>query len=322
MKIHPPQPQLLKHGKSLDFGVYDDLIANPSTTFWDDEGFPLKRRRTQRKTWIFFGAYSEQLFAGLAIVDAGLLATAFAYFYEPSTGIFIEDKITIPFGFGNDFNPTLKDEWKLGKYRITTNNNVMNVRYSGKFELNIDAFLNEKGVSVVAPSPGRPFNFTYKNLPLPVKVNVQYKGNVLSAEGNYGAIDFTKGFPPRSTEWNWSSFIGHTESGSSIAVNLVDKFNGNIENVLWLDGERHILSNANFSPGKPLDKADWSITTVDGILTMSFAPKGVRSENLNAGLMKSIFTQPFGKYEGVLKINGRSEKFIAWGVAEDHMAVW
>jgi hypothetical protein len=322
MKIQPAQPQLLKHGKPLDFGVYDDLIPHPSTTFWDDEGFPVKRRRTQRKTWIFFGVYSEQLFAGLAIVDAGLVATAFAYFYEPFTGLFVEDKITMPFGFGNSFNPSLKDEWKLGKYRIATNDNVMNIRYSGKFELNIDAVFNEKGISVVAPSPGRPFNFTYKNLPLPVKVNVQHNGRALTAEGDFGAIDFTKGFPPRSTEWNWTSFIGHTESGRSIAVNLVDKFNGNMENILWLDGERFLLSKADFIPGKPLDKAEWSISTVEGSLKMIFSPKGVRSENLNAGLMKSIFTQPFGKYEGELNINGRIEKFTAWGVAEDHLAVW
>lgn len=318
----PPEKQLLKHGKPIPFGVYDDLISNPGTTFWDDEGFPVKRRRTQRKTWIFYGIYSESLFAGLAIVDAGLVATAFAYFYVPGEGLFIEDKYTLPMGFAGDFNPTLTDEWKLGKYSITTENGETRIQYKGKFALDITTAYDHKGISVVAPSEGRPFNFTYKNMLLPVKVKVDYKGASYSATGNYGAVDFTKGYPPRTTIWNWASLIGQTHSGVKLAINLVDKFNENMENVLWLGEDRIILSNAVFQPGKPLDKGVWQIATKDKILEMRFTPSGARAENLNAGLMKSIFTQPFGKYEGIIRIGGKEESFMAWGVAEEHLAVW
>jgi|GEM_PF-3135809 len=318
------EAQLLRHGKVIDFGRYKNLIAAPKTTFWDDEGLPLfKRRRTQRKTWIFYGAYSEDLFAGMAIVDAGIAATAFTYFFVPKENLFIEDKITLPLGFRSGFDPAMTDEWKLGKYHINTTNNVMTLNYKGIFNLQMTAHLQDNGVSIVAPSKdGRPFNFTYKDLPIETDVKVVYQGKTFTASGPIGGIDFTKGYPPRVTEWNWSSLIGQTESGRQLAVNLVDKFNNNMENVLWLDKERILLSDATFEYGPKLDKDTWYIKTKDGILDMQLQPMGARAENLNIAVMKSIFTQPFGKYTGTVNYNGVKEAFTAWGVAEEHLAVW
>jgi hypothetical protein len=80
-----------------------------------------------------------------------------------------------------------------------------------------------------------------------------------ATSGNYGSIDFTKGYPPRETIWNWLSFIGNTESGKIIAVNLVDRFNANMENILWVNGQKQLLSNAKFTLQEPYDKTDWLI---------------------------------------------------------------
>lgn len=323
--LHEQIHQLLKHGKHPEFGRYKNLITNPTTSFWDDEGLlPLmKKRRTHRKTWIFFGCYTEDLFAGMAIVDAGVVATAFAYFFVPSKNLFIEDKLTKPMGFGSKFDPSMTDEWKLGKYSIQTTDDIMSLKYNGKFKLEINAHLQDNGVSVIAPSEqNRPFNFTYKDLPIQTGVKVTYDNQSFQAKGAIGAIDFTKGYPPRSTEWNWSSFIGQTESGKEIAVNLVDKFNRNLENILWLDKERIILSDASFDYGPNLAQDLWKIKTRDGILDITLEPFGSRAENINAGVMKSKFTQPFGKYIGTVNYQGVQEKFTAWGVAEEHLAVW
>ena len=38
--------------------------------------------------------------------------------------------------------------------------------------------------------------------------------------------------------------------------------------------------------------------------------------------MKSKFTQPFGTVDGTIVIDGKEEKFTAFGVVEDHHAVW
>lgn len=320
--ILPKEPQLLKHGKVLPFGIYDDLITQPKTSFWDSDGFLIKRRRNERKAWIFFGVYSEDLYTGLAIVDAGFVATAFTYVFIPSKNLFIEDKTTVPFGFGNGFDPAMTDEWKLGNYRIVSAGNTMQMSYQGKFSLDIVAEINANGFSSVVPSHERPFNFTYKNLPMPVQVQLNVRGEDIRLKGNYGAIDFTKGYPPRSTNWNWTSFIGTTESGKSIAANIVDKFNHNMENILWIDGQKTILSDAQYTLGQRPDKDNWAVKTKDGILDIQFRPFGARSENLNVGIMKSIFIQPFGVMEGTVTLNGQQENFKAYGVMEDHQAVW
>ncbi|MFN8284020.1 MAG: DUF2804 domain-containing protein [Chitinophagales bacterium] len=322
--IFPKQRSLIENGTNLPFGVYEDLIENVDTNHFDTQGLLTKKRRTERKTWIYFGVYSPDLICGFAIADAGMVATAFTYFYSFKDGTFEEDKTTVPLGFASDFNPNLNSDWKLGNYSIKTQNGKMSFQYSGKFKLIIDAENTDLGASIIAPSKEkRPFNFTYKNLCVPVKVQINNGGiNTYATSGKYGSIDFTKGYPPRETIWNWLSFIGITESEKTIAVNLVDRFNENMENILWYDGKKILLSEAVFSLQPPLDKTDWLIETKDGILNLHLSPRGARTENINALILKSRFTQPFGTIDGTVVIDGKEERFTAIGVVEDHHAIW
>lgn len=322
--ILPKQRTLLQNDTHIPFGVYEDLISNTDTSLWDKQGLLAKKRRTERKAWIFFGVFSPELICGFAIADAGMVATAFSYFYSFKDSVFVEDKITLPLGFSTDFNPNLDSEWKLGDYSIKTANGKMSMQYLGKYKMYIDAENTADGASIVAPSRDkRPFNFTYKNQCVPVKVQINNGGsNTYATSGKYGSIDFTKGYPPRETIWNWLSFIGITESEKTIAVNLVDRFNENMENILWVDGKKTLLSSATFSFQEPFDKTDWLIETKDGILSCHLSPKGARSENLNALIMKSRFIQPFGTIDGTVVIDGKQERFTAFGVVEDHHAIW
>lgn len=322
--IQPKQSSLFQNNTNIPFGVYDDLIANVDTDFWDKQGLLAKKRRTERKAWIFFGVFSPDLICGFAIADAGMVATAFSYFYSLKDGIFEEDKTTVPLGFASNFNPNFDSEWKLGNYIIKTENGKLKLQFTGKYKMYIEAENNANGASIVAPSNGgRPFNFTYKNTCVPVKVQINNGGsNTYATSGNYGSIDFTKGYPPRETIWNWLSFVGITETEKIIGLNLVDRFNGNMENILWVNGQKMVLSSAKFSFEKPFDKTDWLIETNDGILNCHLSPRGARSENVNALVMKSQFIQPFGTLDGTVVIDGKTERFTAYGVVEDHHAIW
>lgn len=320
--ILEPQKALLKNGKVIPFGIYDGLIEDTRTSFWDVEGFFPKRRRSQRKCWIYFGSFAPDLYTGIAVVDAGYVATAFAYFYIPSKDLFVEDKLTLPFGFGEKFDPNLYDNWELGKFKIATKNNKIEIAYKGKFDLNIETENNTNGLSFVCPSEGRHFNFTYKNLLLPSNVKLIYKKETFLSDGNTGGIDFSKGYPPNKTIWNWASMVGKTKSGKEIAINIVNQHNANMENAVWLDGERHILSDVIFEKKMPYDKTPWHIKTKEDCLLLDFVPQGARAENLNLIALKSQFTQPYGVFSGSIKINGKTEKFTGNGVVEDHLAVW
>jgi len=324
MTILPNEPHLLKSGRSLPYGVYNGLIKSPFTSYWDTEGsFLAKRRRTQRKAWIFFGVYSPELFAGIAVVDAGMVSTAFAYLAVPAENIFIEDKMTLPLGFAEKFDPAMETEWTLGKFNIKTSGGQMIFTSRGKLKLDIVAETNaDAGLSFVCPSTDRPFNFTYKNLPMQVACKASYLGKSYEIAGKYGAIDFTKGYPPRETRWNWMSLIGELEDGTALGINLVDHFNNNIENAAWIGEKKVLLGEAQFSMQTPLDKNKWQIDTRSGSLHLIFTPLGARSEKLDMVVMKSLFTQPYGTFEGVMTVNGQQLKLKGQGVVEDHYAKW
>lgn len=320
--ILPSQSSLFNGASHLPHGIYDDLLGDVSTAPHDNEGGFFKHRRTRRKAWVFFGVYSPELICGIAIADAGFVANAFTYFYSFKDNVFAQDNALVPLGFGAGFDPHLHTDWRLGQYSISTNDQ-MQLQYQGKFDLKISARNNAYGASIVAPSKGgRPFNFTYKNVCLPVEVSIQHAGKTYTVTGNYGAIDFTKGYPPRETYWNWLAFIGQTESGKQVGINLVKHFNGDMENVLWVDTKKIVLSPGHFDMQKPIDKSPWHITTNDDILDCTLVPNGARSENVNALVLKSIFTQTYGKITGTLLLDGQKEAFTAYGVGEDHHALW
>lgn len=301
----------------VPYGLYSGPVANVGTAPW------AAKRRSQRKAWMYTGAFTERYYVGLAIADAGLVATAFAYVFDAQTNKYVEEKITVPFGFAANFDAGMDSAWKLKQFEFKPNGNTLLYTYSGKrLKVSLELEENGQGSSTIAPAPGRPFHFTYKNLQLPTKVNIEVDGEKISLEGNIGGVDFSKGYPPRHTNWNWASLNATAANGSPLGINLVANFNNNIENALWYNGQIIQLGQAVFSYGQPLEKTNWTIKTLDGIIEMTFTPLGYRGENINALIMLSKFKQPFGVFKGTLNLNGESHAFTGYGVVEEHFAIW
>ena len=301
----------------IPYGLYAGPVNDPETAPWSG------LRRTQRKTWLYAGAFSPRYYAGFAIADAGIVATAFAYFFDSEKGLYVEEKATVPFGFNGGFDPDLKTTWKLKKFSITPDGDKLICSYTGnRLEIKMTVTENGKGTTTIASAGDRPFHHTYKNLLLPTIIESKLDGVQINIGGNIGGIDFSKGYPPRNTFWNWASMNAVTESGLEFGVNLVGDFNNGIENAIWVDGEVAQLGQATFIYGRPLEKSNWQIATLDGILKMNFTPLGMRSENINALVMLSRFKQPFGVFSGTVKLNGRDHKFKGYGVVEEHFAKW
>lgn len=321
--LKPQRRALPRPDEKNIFGLYTGPIDDTTTAEWDFNRRFAPRRRTERKAWIYLGIFSRDFYAGIAIADAGYLASAFSYVYIPAEKFFIEDKLTLPLGFNSDFGATLKDSWRLGRYEIlpTADKIVVNIR--GKFDLSAAFRLTHNGLSTIAPSTeDRPFNFTYKEMGLACEGEFIYGGQRKKFSGDYGILDYTKGYPPRRTEWNWLSMIGKTESGKSLSINLVDKFNDGIENALWLDGKPMALGSAHFHYIRPAEKSIWRILTRDNVIEARFRPFGARSEDLSLGILKSKFVQPYGVFDGQIKIGDSVDKFTGYGVTEDHLALW
>lgn len=322
-EFKPRRERLPLPHESGFFGLYEGPIRDTTTRAWDFNHRFLPRRRVERKAWVYLGFFSRDFYAGMAIVDAGFLATAFCYVYIPAEKFFIEDRQVLPLGFAADFDATLADTWRLGSYEILPTNDRIIFNLRGQFDLTATFMRRHNGLSTIAPSENaRPFHFTYKEMAMAVEGEFIGKGRRQKFAGEFGILDYSKGYPPRRTEWNWMSMVGKTESGKQLAVNLVDKFNEGIENALWLDGKAMALASAHFHFIHPADKSIWRIFTRDNAIEARFRPFGARSENIHAGILRSKFIQPYGTFDGIIKIDGESEKFTGFGVTEDHLALW
>jgi hypothetical protein len=319
-----PAPVALLKNNFPSFGKYNGPIEDTSVASWQS-GF--LDRRFKRKGWIYTGIYNAEIALGFAIADTGYLGKAFIYCYHFPTQTFVEEAAQFPFYYHKDFMPSLKNEWlfKQGKllWHIAPNGNDLEFKFEGK-KLKADFVLHsiEKGMSVVAPAGNRPFNFTYKHAAINVTAEIVLNSNIYKVNGNDAVLDFTLGFPPRDTRWNWASATGKTINGDTVGINLVAYFNGEMENVLLLNGKIISLSKALFQYEKPADKSNWHITTNDSILEMQFSPSGARKDYINAGILKHQFVQPFGKFEGTLLLEGNKIPFVAYGVTEEHHSLW
>lgn len=314
------------HGSPAAFGTYRGPIPDVSTRAWDGNRGPLSKRRLERKSWLYVGAFSERYMVGLATVDAGVVANGFCYVYDRERDLLVEEDLMLPFGFAKDFEPRVDGVWQLSKgartWRTEYRDKQWRVHFGGK-RLTVSLTLDGPGdgLTAIASSIGRPFAHTYKVCSLPAAIEVSIDGQTGSSAGG-GSIDFTLGYPPRTTLWNWASAYGRTDEGREFGLNLVGQFMNGQENGLWFDGELLALPQAVFEYDPANRLGVWKIRTLDGSVNLEFVPEGRRSQNLRAGVMASVFTQPFGRFSGTIRHDRTEFQVTALGVVEEHSATW
>ncbi len=318
---------LLADGQSVvEDGIYAGAIADLSTTAWDGKGGPLSARRLRRKGWLYVGLYSPRYMMGFAVVDAGLVASAFIYVYDRETGALHEENCVKPLGFASGFAPDWRGAWALQsrgrEWRVDYDGKAWRLSFnSAAMQMSAEVLDHQRGISVVSSAPGRPFHHTYKLGGLAARVTLAGTQIAAVVEAR-ASLDFSLGYPPRQTTWNWASLDGVTDDGQPLSLNLVAHFLNGLENVLWLGDQVLPLAQAIFHyvPDDPL--APWSIRTVDGLVALTFTPDGQRREHLNVGVLKSHFNQPFGRFEGVCVTAQGRRAIHGYGVVEAHQATW
>lgn len=325
LELLPAPPALHRgDGRPAVDGRYAGAIADLDTAVWDSRGL-LSRRRWQRKGWLYLGTVTERHLVGLALVDAGWIATAFVYVYDRHRGDYREQKLALPFGFAEGFAPDWRGNWQLGR-----GGRQWQVRYeSGGWTVAVDAGEirchlrvedHGRGLTAISAPPGRPFHHTYKLAGLRASGTLSVGGETLAVAGRSN-LDFSLGYPPRETLWNWASLDGLGDDGQPVAINLVAHFMNGLENAIWAGDTLGALPQAVFEV--PPDRlAPWTIRTVDGALNLQFIPDGQRAESLRLGLMRSVFQQPFGRFEGLWYSQGRRRRLQGYGVVEHHLARW
>ena len=138
-------------------------------------------------------------------------------------------------------------------------------------------------------------------------------------------VDIHKAHYPYKMWWRWATGAGRLEDGRHFAFNLTKnpnrqdhRFN---ENGVWVDGQLHHLGAASFFYDRDLLKP-WRLLSAGGALRANFTPEGARSEAIELGLVSTQFQQPYGRFDGTIRLEGKRQRFAAYGLCEHHQARW
>ncbi|HQK19758.1 MAG TPA: DUF2804 domain-containing protein, partial [Polyangiaceae bacterium] len=183
-------------------------------------------------------------------------------------------------------------------------------------------------LEVVMPvGPGRAMYSHKVSLPIEGTLKVGQRVIDVCADEARAIWDVHKAHYPHRTWWNWATFAGKDDQGRTVALNLTRNINRRDdeinENAVWLDGALQRLGPARFTHDPFRSLEPWKIGTADGAVDLSFRPLGERRENLRLGLIRSVFHQPFGVFSGTIHAHGQMVRIDdAWGICEDHDALW
>jgi hypothetical protein len=162
-------------------------------------------------------------------------------------------------------------------------------------------------------------NSTHTPVCLPARGRAAAGGVSFDLEGSFAAHDHTCGLLARDTRWRWAA-----ASGATIGFNLVEGFNGPVENGVWLDGRLVKVGAAEFQFDPLATTKPWHVRTVDGIIDLEFLPEGERREDRNLMVAASRYVQPIGTFRGTIQPPDGPAVAVSdlLGVTEDHVAKW
>lgn len=339
----PRLEKLIQPNGQPVFGVFPDGVEKINyldydlRTTMDRKRGPLARRLAFNQ-FQFISFASEHLIVGLAIVDLKLISNAFVYLYDPVTGAFEEFSFLQPLARKTSIEPAPNHgvgTFQKGKSSLhihaTRNPGTRRVKVNLAGRVQIDATIDESTaynpLAVCSRAGYDGWVFTQKSAAQLCEGRIQWdkRSFDLSDINALAAVDWTAGFMRRETFWNWGSLSCNLPDGRRLGLNLAAGVNetGVSENALWLDGRLIKVDMVDFQFDRYQAEKPWKMRSADGIINLSFTPRGQRKEKLNVLIMQSNFTQHFGQFYGEIHLpNETIHLNDAWGFSEDHFAKW
>ncbi|UCG11735.1 MAG: DUF2804 domain-containing protein [Deltaproteobacteria bacterium] len=297
--------------------------------------------KLREKRWYYVGVFHPEVFVGVAIIRVGPLASAFAYAFDrKEKSLFGHNMLGFPVQVRFDLDPcygwlkfrafrgsiTIQPRQSDGFRRLTTALTFPNTSLDVQLNYGWSDHIPQALCLLAALANDR-FAFTRKMVGHEVSGHIRFPGRQIEiSPGDAVAVeDWTIGFHPRETFWNWATGAGVDQCGRTVSFN----FSGGVytvgegENVVWLDGVPRLFGPVRFvyNPSKPLKT--WRITAQDGSVEMLFTPEGLRRADQDYILVASRFVQVFGQFTGTFIIDGERIQFQnANGVVEEHFARW
>ncbi len=307
---------------SLDFHLAD--LSDVSAWWGRPQRGWLGRtiRRMRLKKWHYFSVTHPDLYLCAAIADVGYMGNTFCYLVDRRSGRKFETESLRPLGWGMRVGHTSRSETLAPGMRITFSED----HWVCELDLSLQGKPLKAGLSFQAGPPlcllyplhDNRGAYTHKEIGEPCSGWVDWDNQAFAMDEAFGALDYTHSYADRRTDWKWLFLTGHLVDGRRFGLNLSELLYGDAENCLWLDGGTHALGEVHFE--SPND-GPWRIAGEQ--VDLEFQPFGKRQQDVNLFLVSSAFIQPYGEATGILKCQGETLKVAsAFGVAEDHQAVW
>ncbi|TOK44438.1 hypothetical protein CGI20_00955 [Vibrio parahaemolyticus] len=289
------------------------------------------RKHFDYKQFQFVSLVTPDYVVGIAIADIRYLASGFCYLFDIKRNALTEQQWLKPCQLGYQTQPS---SW-LSKAHLANNTIQFSIE-EGQWHVqfvtpsvnaNITLHPQPQSLPLMLSTPTGYSGWTYtqKHNALTVTGNLFILGEEQDLSQVAAGYDFSAGYMRRETSWRWVS-INHKDGDKSLGLNLAAGVNetGFCENVLWVDGERHLLNPVQFQFSRQNPRTDWRITSEDGCVDLVFEPINQRSEKKNFWFLKSNFRQYIGHFSGFV-VDGNGSKHELDGVVgltEDHYAKW
>ena len=288
-------------------------------------------RRFHYKTWHFVSLGGAKCMVAFAIIDIGYAASAFAYVFDRGARRLLCDLsfagLPGAVAVADTAGPGARSSFKAGGADLLVERPrgaaawTVWARGPKGFEVDatVDASKEPPAICAVAEIAGGVANCTHKTVCLPVRGRAAAAGVSFDLEGSFAGFDHTCGLLARDTRWRWAA-----ASSATIGLNLVEGFNGPVENGVWVDGRLIKVGAAEFEFDTRDTTKPWHVRTVDGVVDLDFTPEGERREDKNLVVAASRYVQPVGTFRGRIKPpDGPAvEVKDLLGVTEDHAAKW
>lgn len=289
------------------------------------------RKRFDYKQFQFVSIVIEKYIIGVAIADIRYLASGFCYVFDTETHELVEQQWLKPLNMGYQTQPS---SWNSQAY--LANDDIQFKIENGLWHIQLSTDLIQADLRLKPESESLPlmlctptaysgWTYTQKHNTLAVQGEMSVRGQPQELTNAVAGYDFSAGYMRRETSWRWASINHHSED-KRIGLNFAAGVNetGHCENVIWIDGVRHLMPPVQFEFSRLHQEASWRITSQDKRIDLIFKPKNQRSEKKNFWFLKSNFRQFVGYFSGYL-IDGNGIKHEleeVMGLTEDHYAKW
>jgi hypothetical protein len=349
VRVRSPERRVVDEAGRVRFGVFDTPFEQVNL-----EAARIRRRgivwprwlvALRLKEWQHVWVVSDELYFGLAVVDAKYIQTGFTYAVDRASGEFVERtvqtpgvKATVPRELHDDkgslrasgFSVDLHSHTAGGRlgFRLLAAGRRRQPRMEAELRLRWDTAKWSPLIAVLPFGGNRALYSLKAIVPVEGFVRVGARAYALGWDTARAILDVHKAHYPYRTWWRWATFWGRDDQGREVGLNLTDNVAVDQERTnecgFWLEGRLHRLGPARIEHDPQDALQPWSVGTRNGAARFTFTPEGERHGRVQAGLVMSRFHQPYGRFEGTVALpTGETVRVpAAWGVAEDHVARW